>query len=34
MKKVEKTRSYDTFINRYVTKYVYEPDQEGEAVFI
>lgn len=24
---VEKTRSYDTFINRYVTKYVYEPDQ-------
>lgn len=31
---VEKTRSYDTFINRYVTKYVYEPDQRKVKQFL
>lgn len=31
---VEKTRSYDTFINQYVTKYVYEPDQRKVKQFL
>ena len=31
---VEKNRSYDTFINQYVTKYVYEPDQRKVKQFL